>query len=101
MVIAVLLLAVAAILLWRAAPFTYEIDQPITAAPSDCHGDLRFAVIGDFGLAGQPEAEVAALVKSWEPEFIITTGDNNYPDGAVETIDENIGQYYHAFIYPY
>jgi hypothetical protein len=61
----------------------------------------RFAVIGDFGLAGQPEAEVAALVKSWEPDLIITTGDNNYPDGAPETIDENIGQYYHDYIYPY
>ena len=61
----------------------------------------RFAVIGDYGLAGQPEADVASLVKSWEPEFIITTGDNNYPDGEAETIDENIGQYYHAFIYPY
>jgi glucose/arabinose dehydrogenase len=44
---------------------------------------------------------VAALVKSWEPDFIITTGDNNYPDGHAETIDENIGQYYHEFIYPY
>ena len=61
----------------------------------------RFAVIGDFGLAGQPEADVASLVKSWEPELIITTGDNNYPDGEAETIDDNIGQYYQAFIYPY
>lgn len=61
----------------------------------------RFAVIGDFGLAGQPEADVASLVKSWEPELIITTGDNNYPDGEAETIDDNIGQYYHEFIYPY
>jgi hypothetical protein len=28
-------------------------------------------------------------------------GDNNYPDGAAETIDANIGQFYHAFIHPY
>jgi tartrate-resistant acid phosphatase type 5 len=62
---------------------------------------VRFAVIGDYGLSGQPAAEVANLVKSWEPDFIITTGDNNYPDGAWETIDENIGQYYHEFIHPY
>ena len=61
----------------------------------------RFAVLGDFGLAGQPEADVAALVLSWSPDLIITTGDNNYPDGSAETIDENIGQYYHDFIYPY
>jgi glucose/arabinose dehydrogenase len=62
---------------------------------------LRFAAISDYGWAGQPEADVAALVKSWEPAFIITSGDNNYPDGTAATIDENIGQYYHEFIYPY
>lgn len=60
-----------------------------------------FAVIGDYGLAGTPEAEVAALVHGWDPDFIITTGDNNYPNGAYETIDENIGQYYADYIYPY
>ena len=60
----------------------------------------RFAVIGDFGIAGQPEADVADLVKSWNPDFIVTTGDNNYPDGAAETIEANIGQYYEDFIFP-
>jgi len=62
---------------------------------------IRFAVIGDFGLAGDPAADVATLVKSWQPDFILTTGDNNYPEGAAETIDENIGQYYQDYIYPY
>jgi hypothetical protein len=62
---------------------------------------LRIAVIGDFGLADVPEADVAALVSSWEPDLVITTGDNNYPNGSVETIDENIGQYYHQYIFPY
>ncbi len=63
--------------------------------------DIRFAVIGDYGLAGVLEEDVADLVKSWDPDFIVTTGDNNYPFGAAETIDENIGQYYHEYIYPY
>jgi tartrate-resistant acid phosphatase type 5 len=62
---------------------------------------IRFAIIGDYGWAGQPELDVANLVKSWNPEFIITVGDNNYTDGAASTIDPNIGQYYHEFIYPY
>jgi len=61
----------------------------------------RFAVIGDYGLSKNPERDVANLVKSWDPDFIITVGDNNYPDGAFETIDENIGQYYQEYIYPY
>lgn len=69
-----------------------------TATPSPA---VRFAVIGDYGLAGPAEQRVAELVKSWSPDLIITTGDNNYPAGAAETIDQNIGQYYHAFIAPY
>jgi hypothetical protein len=62
---------------------------------------VRFAVIGDFGTAGPNEASVAALVTRWNPDFVITLGDNNYPSGAAETIDENIGQYFHGFIAPY
>lgn len=69
---------------------------------SEIDGDaILFAVIGDFGIAGEKEAAVAALVKSWQPEFIITTGDNNYPSGSASTIDVNIGQYYSEYIYPY
>jgi hypothetical protein len=61
----------------------------------------RFAAIGDYGLAGPAEREVSDLVKSWNPEFIITLGDNNYDFGDSTTIDRNIGQYYHAYIYKY
>jgi hypothetical protein len=62
---------------------------------------VRFAVIGDYGQGNQAEADVAALVKSWQPDFIITTGDNNYPIGSKQTIDENVGQFYQEYIYPY
>ncbi|MDP2362467.1 MAG: metallophosphoesterase [Ignavibacteria bacterium] len=62
---------------------------------SNAFSQVRFAAIGDYGLA------VANLVKSWNPDFISTLGDNNYQLGADSTIDENIGQYYHEFIYPY
>jgi hypothetical protein len=41
------------------------------------------------------------LIKNWNPDFIITTGDNNYPDGEADTIDEHIGQYFHDYIAPY
>jgi hypothetical protein len=62
---------------------------------------VRFAVIGDFGRAGPPAAAVAELVRSWSPDLVLTVGDNNYPDGAMDTIDDNVGQYYHQFIAPY
>jgi hypothetical protein len=43
----------------------------------------------------------AALVAGWNPDFVITLGDNNYPSGSASTIDEHIGQFYCAYIYPY
>lgn len=62
---------------------------------------IRFAVIGDYGSGNKNAEAVANLVKSWDPDFIITTGDNNYPSGAASTIDHNIGQFYHEYIHPY
>lgn len=83
---------------------TPQQPQAFTPAPSATllpAGYLRFAVIGDYGSGDQAEADVAALVKSWNPDFIVTVGDNNYPDGEASTIDANIGQFYHEYIYPY
>ncbi len=62
---------------------------------------VRFAVIGDYGTGGSAAGDVAALLLGWQPDFIITTGDNNYPDGSAETIDARVGKFYHAYIYPY
>ena len=64
-------------------------------------GSTRFAVIGDYGIAGPAEKAVAALVRSFRPAFIATTGDNNYPSGEAATIDANVGQYFSDFICPY
>jgi hypothetical protein len=57
---------------------------------------VRFAVFGDYGVASTDEARVSNLVHSWNPDFILTTGDNNYagPDG----IDGVVGRYYSDFI---
>ena len=74
---------------------------PPTPSETPIPQTVRFAVIGDYGSGNQAEAEVADLVKSWDPDLIITTGDNNYPDGEADTIDENIGQFFHEFIFPY
>jgi len=63
---------------------------------------VRFAVIGDYGANTPDEAAVATLVKSWGPHFIITTGDNSYPNSSTQALlDTNVGQYYWEYIYPY
>lgn len=68
---------------------------------SNSFSQTKFAVIGDYGKANVNELNVSNLVKSWNPEFIITLGDNNYELGEASTIDTNIGKYYSQFIYPY
>lgn len=56
---------------------------------------VRFAAFGDYGYSSANELAVSTMVKTWSPDFIITTGDNSY---GVGPIDNNIGQYYHEFI---
>jgi tartrate-resistant acid phosphatase type 5 len=99
------------LLVWSASRHVYVVDVPITASPTDCGSStsgpstggpsMRFAIIGDYGIAGQPEADVAAMIDRWGVDAIVTVGDDNYPNGEAETIDANIGQYYHAYIAPY
>lgn len=62
---------------------------------------IQFAIIGDFGRDNDGEKGVADLVKSWDIDFVVTVGDNNYSLGEKKTIDKNIGKYYHPYIYPY
>lgn len=78
--------------------------DPCAAAPAPVLSPaqtVRFAVIGDYGYAGPNELAVANMVKGWYPDFIITTGDNNYDSGSAATIDSNIGRYYSNYTYPY
>lgn len=67
-------------------------------------GAIRFAVIGDFGetLADQdfPLDQVGAMVRSWNPDFVVSVGDNNYVLGQASTIDVNIGKNFTGYIYP-
>jgi tartrate-resistant acid phosphatase type 5 len=82
-------------------PTIVETSTPAASPTPSPEPPVRLAVIGDFGLAGQPEMDVANLVLGWEPDYILTVGDNNYPNGEQDTIDDNIGQYYHAYSAPY
>jgi tartrate-resistant acid phosphatase type 5 len=54
-------------------------------------GELRFAVMGDFGSGSANEAAVAKLVKSWNPDLILAVGDDRY--GALD-YDAAVGQFY-------
>jgi predicted phosphodiesterase len=59
----------------------------------------RFAIVSDIHGSFPATQSVSTLVKSWNPDFIITCGDNNY--ASVNAIDSQVGQYYHEFMAPY
>jgi Calcineurin-like phosphoesterase len=81
---------------------SFDLSLIGSEAPATCAApDVRFAVVGDYGTASQAEQDVAEMVQSWNPDVVITTGDNNYPDGSADTIDEHIGQFYQSFIGDY
>lgn len=77
-------------------PVDSYISNNTVHVPAD---SVTFALIGDYGTGEAPEAQVADMVKSWSPDFIVTVGDNNYPLGSNGTIVHNIGDYYGEYIY--
>ena len=86
----------------RAWPMFKNHSGAAGAADNPCWGvvtptlpSVRFAAFGDFGQAGPNELAVANLVDSFQPDFCVTTGDNNYGAGP---LDVNIGQYYSEYI---
>ncbi len=50
-----------------------------------------FAAIGDYGDGSSAASNVAALVDSWAPQFVIGAGDNRY---GTSTFDQVVGQFY-------
>jgi|GEM_PF-6896436 len=66
--------AAAALALGRARAFA----QTVPTGP----GAIRFAVIGDFGQTFPeqifPLDHVAAVIRSWNPDFVVSVRDNNY-----------------------
>jgi hypothetical protein len=57
---------------------------------------FTFAVVGDFGSGNGNEAGVASLIESWHLDFVLTVGDNAYPEGSAELLDRDIFRPYAA-----
>jgi 3',5'-cyclic AMP phosphodiesterase CpdA len=51
---------------------------------------FAFAVVGDFGSGNANESAVAALIRSWRPDFVLTVGDNAYPEGSADLLDRDV-----------
>jgi len=83
-------------------------QDSVTIVVTESQHNLVLAFLGDYGEAGSNEQAVVNLVNSWNPDYVITLGDNNYfadtlanyasqadyDAAAMASYDENIGQYF-------
>jgi len=78
-----------------------KVEAPRKEAPQPSMPAVyTLAVVGDYGTGEPAEAAVAKLVKGWNPQTIVTTGDNIYPHGG-GSYDDAIGAYYADYIGSY
>jgi hypothetical protein len=80
------------------SPTTADLADDAPLAASD---ETVLAFIADYA-NGDGTADVAALVKSWAPSYIVTGGNNWY--GSLVTLDDldaAVGEFYGDYIYPY
>lgn len=89
----------------RSAPLKRAVDGCIERLETRLFlSAVRLAVISDYGVDLQSEADVANLVKSWDMSAnplsaILTTGDNDQNVG--NDYDRRVGKYFHEYIYGY
>jgi len=73
---------------------TAILDGAAQSDPAVEVAGMRFAMLGDFGDNSSAEAQVAAMVRGQNPDFIITAGDNRYGSSTYQqTITDHYGQY--------
>ena len=80
-------------------------NGPVCLSAPDCKGDsaIRFAVIGDWGVWGQPDQmKVSAAMEKVGAEcaydFILSTGDNFY-DAGVDSVQDVLWDMSYNYVY--
>ena len=64
--------------------------------PAPAASAVQVAVVGDFGMDDPHEAAVAEMVAGWDPDLVVTTGDNYYLGGeepGTDRYDRTVGRY--------
>ena len=67
-----------------------ELAEGRFRAAPDRAARFTFAVVGDFGSGTSNERAVASMIGSWDPDFVLTVGDNAYPLGSPGLLDRVI-----------
>lgn len=53
-------------------------------------GSWRFSALGDFGNGTKAMRDVIANVKRWRPEFVVSSGDQVYPDSRARNWERKL-----------
>lgn len=73
--------------------YTFQTEKDVTN-----DDPLRVAVVGDFGAFTTDELRVVTQMMWWEPDLILTTGDNAYESGTVGEYAVNVFKPYQALL---
>lgn len=73
--------------------YTFQTEKDVTN-----EDPLRVAVVGDFGAFTTDELRVVTQMMWWNPDIIITTGDNAYDSGTLEEYSVNVFKPYQALL---
>ena len=60
--------------------------------PCDMDGDYIVVTAGQ-GTASASQTDLAGMILGWEPDFMVTAGNNNYPAGEASTIEANWAEF--------
>lgn len=78
---------------------SWNLGTPCQPNPCPEPGSIRFAVIGDYGVDNSTQLAVADRFKTFNPQFVCTTGDNTYfTNTDITNWDRTQGKYYAQFI---
>ncbi len=87
----------------EAPPYVQDITHSGTvlgALGDDLQGAISFAALGDYGLGGSISISIANMMHGWDPDFVITTGNNNYAYTGVGSTawTSNVGKLFGDFV---
>lgn len=77
----------------------FSVPGTCTTALCRQPADMRLCAFGDYGIDGGNQDAVASRMKTFNPAFLVTTGDNSYfTSNAISNFDNTQAKYYREFI---
>lgn len=61
-------------------------------------GKAVVGLVTDYGQCDEAEGKIAAMVEGWQPDIVVTTGDNTQGVDGCVPFTESVGSYYGDFI---